>query len=97
MNFKHEHPVNAPKSYRLIKIIYSVSLNSMSILFLQGCESEISSMVTEAQRKMCRSTDAALSATAHLAAITGTRLHLTEHGSDTVGKVRFCLICLQLD
>lgn len=63
----------------------------MSILFLQGCESEISSMVTEAQRKICRSTDAALSTTAHLAAVTGTQLHLTDHGSDAVGKVSFCL------
>lgn len=48
-------------------------------------------MVTEAQRKISRSTEAALSTAAHLAAVTGTHLHLTEHGSDTVGKVRFCL------
>ncbi|KAG7327749.1 hypothetical protein KOW79_009355 [Hemibagrus wyckioides] len=63
-------------------------------LLIQGCESEISSMVTEAQRKMCRSTDAALSTAAHLAAITGTQLHLTEHGSDTVGK-RSAGMCLR--
>ncbi|XP_060732777.1 kinesin-like protein KIF14 [Tachysurus vachellii] len=55
-------------------------------LLIQGCESEISSMVTEAQRKICRSTDAALSTTAHLAAVTGTQLHLTDHESDAVGK-----------
>lgn len=63
----------------------------MSIVSPQGCESEISSMVTEAQRKMGRSTDAALSATAHLAAVTGTPLHPTDRESDTVGKVSFRL------
>ncbi|MCI4383744.1 hypothetical protein PGIGA_G00030120 [Pangasianodon gigas] len=63
-------------------------------LLIQGCESEISSMVTEAQRKMSRSTDAALSTTAHLAVVTGTQLRLTEHGSDTVGK-RSAGMCLR--
>ncbi|TSW35252.1 Kinesin-like protein KIF14 [Bagarius yarrelli] len=63
-------------------------------LLIQGCESEISSMVTEAQRKMARTTDAALSATAHLAAVTGTQLHLTEHGSVAVGK-RSAGLCLR--
>ncbi|KAM9461389.1 kinesin-like protein KIF14 isoform 1-T1 [Clarias gariepinus] len=63
-------------------------------LLIQGCESEISSMVTEAQRKVGRSTDAALSATAHLAAVTGTRLDLAEHGSDIVGK-RSAAMCLR--
>ncbi|KAI5101784.1 kinesin-like protein KIF14 [Silurus meridionalis] len=55
-------------------------------LLIQGCESEISSMVTEAQRKIIKSTGAALSATAHLAAVTGMHLLLPQHGSDTIGK-----------
>ncbi|MCJ8737974.1 hypothetical protein PDJAM_G00030330 [Pangasius djambal] len=63
-------------------------------LLIQGCESEISSMVTEAQRKMGRSTDAALSTAAHLAVVTGAQLRLTEHGSDAVGK-RSAAACLR--
>ncbi|KAI5610222.1 kinesin-like protein KIF14 isoform X1, partial [Silurus asotus] len=64
-------------------------------LLIQGCESEISSMVTEAQRKIIRSTGAALSATAHLAAVTGVHLLLPRHGSDTIGKVRTAGTCVR--
>ncbi|XP_036442255.1 kinesin-like protein KIF14 [Colossoma macropomum] len=55
-------------------------------LLIQGCDSEISSMVTEAQRKTGRCMNAALSAVGLLAAVTGTRLHLTELGSDITAK-----------
>ncbi|XP_062868886.1 kinesin-like protein KIF14 [Trichomycterus rosablanca] len=64
-------------------------------LLIQGCESEISSMVTEAQRKVGRSTDAALSAIGLLAAMNGTYLHLTELGSNTVGKKSAVLCVLE--
>ncbi|XP_017557881.2 kinesin-like protein KIF14 [Pygocentrus nattereri] len=55
-------------------------------LLIQGCDSEISSMVNEAQRKTGRCMNAALSAVGLLATVTGTHLHLTELGSDITGK-----------
>ncbi|XP_072516112.1 kinesin-like protein KIF14 isoform X1 [Salminus brasiliensis] len=55
-------------------------------LLIQGCDSEISSMVTEAQRKSGRCMDAALIAIGLLATVTGTHLHLSDLGSDTIGR-----------
>ena len=53
----------------------------------QGCDSEISSMVTEAHRKSGQCLDTALLVISHLAALTATQLHLTELGSEATGKV----------
>ncbi|XP_066503711.1 kinesin-like protein KIF14 [Hoplias malabaricus] len=55
-------------------------------LLIQGCDSEISSMVTEAQRKTGRCLNAALSAIGLLATVTGTTLHVTDLGASTVRK-----------
>uniref|UniRef100_A0A4W4EBX1 Kinesin-like protein KIF14 n=1 Tax=Electrophorus electricus TaxID=8005 RepID=A0A4W4EBX1_ELEEL len=55
-------------------------------LLIQGCDSEISTMVHEAQRKTGRCMDTALSAIGLLAAVTGT--HMTEMVSDPISKVR---------
>ncbi|XP_035379163.1 kinesin-like protein KIF14 [Electrophorus electricus] len=53
-------------------------------LLIQGCDSEISTMVHEAQRKTGRCMDTALSAIGLLAAVTGT--HMTEMVSDPISK-----------
>ncbi|KAM4629240.1 kinesin-like protein KIF14 [Polymixia lowei] len=55
-------------------------------LLIQGCESEISSMVTEAQRKSGQCLDAALRALCHLAALTGMPLNAAELGARATGK-----------
>ncbi|KAF7658815.1 hypothetical protein LDENG_00007720 [Lucifuga dentata] len=55
-------------------------------LLIQGCESEISSMVTEAQRKSGQCLDAALLALSHLAAVTGTPLNMIELSAQATGK-----------
>ncbi|KAM3876365.1 kinesin-like protein KIF14 [Diretmus argenteus] len=55
-------------------------------LLIQGCESEISSMVTEAKRKSSQCLDAALRAIGHMAAVTGTPLSATELGARATGK-----------
>uniref|UniRef100_A0AAR2LDL4 Kinesin-like protein KIF14 n=1 Tax=Pygocentrus nattereri TaxID=42514 RepID=A0AAR2LDL4_PYGNA len=65
-------------------------------LLIQGCDSEISSMVNEAQRKTGRCMNAALSAVGLLATVTGTHLHLTELGSDITGKVILTVLCSSL-
>ncbi|XP_010778419.1 kinesin-like protein KIF14 [Notothenia coriiceps] len=49
-------------------------------LLIQGCESEITSMVTEAKRKSSQCLDAALLSVGHLAAVTGTPLNVTARG-----------------
>ncbi|XP_016382604.1 kinesin-like protein KIF14 [Sinocyclocheilus rhinocerous] len=53
-------------------------------LLIQGCDSEISSMVTEAQRKVAKCMNVALKTIGLLAAVNGTDLHLTEHGSEII-------------
>ncbi|KAF1385577.1 hypothetical protein PFLUV_G00109210 [Perca fluviatilis] len=63
-------------------------------LLIQGCESEITSMVTEARRKSSRCLDAALLALGHLAAVTGMPLNAMERGVQATGKesVVMCLL-----
>ncbi|XP_030290003.1 kinesin-like protein KIF14 [Sparus aurata] len=63
-------------------------------LLIQGCESEITSMVTEASRKSSRCMDAALLALGHLAAMTGMPLNAMEQGTQATGKqsVIMCLL-----
>uniref|UniRef100_A0AAQ4NX01 Kinesin-like protein KIF14 n=1 Tax=Gasterosteus aculeatus aculeatus TaxID=481459 RepID=A0AAQ4NX01_GASAC len=56
-------------------------------LLIQGCESEITSMVTEARRKSSQCLDAALLALSHLAAVTGIPLNAVEGGPQDTGKV----------
>ena len=63
---------------------------------IQGCESEITSMVTEASRKSSRCLDAALLALGHLAAMTGMPLNAMEQGTQATGKVTPTLIPQQL-
>uniref|UniRef100_A0A8C2IJ84 Kinesin-like protein KIF14 n=1 Tax=Cyprinus carpio TaxID=7962 RepID=A0A8C2IJ84_CYPCA len=53
-------------------------------LLIQGCDSEISSMVTEAQRRVTECMNAALKTIGFLAAVSGTDLLLTEHGSEVI-------------
>ncbi|XP_029001602.1 kinesin-like protein KIF14 [Betta splendens] len=55
-------------------------------LLIQGCESEITSMVTEAQRKSSQCLDAALLALGHLAAVTGMQLNAVELGAEAQSK-----------
>ncbi|KAK2835393.1 hypothetical protein Q5P01_015877 [Channa striata] len=55
-------------------------------LLIQGCESEITSMVTEAQRKSSKCLDAALLALGHLAAVTGMQLNSMELAAQARGK-----------
>ncbi|XP_076007312.1 kinesin-like protein KIF14 isoform X2 [Genypterus blacodes] len=64
-------------------------------LLIQGCESEISSMVTEAQRKSSRCLDEALLALSHLAAVTGTQLNVMELGTQATGKSSAVIILLK--
>uniref|UniRef100_A0A3Q3GF49 Kinesin-like protein KIF14 n=1 Tax=Labrus bergylta TaxID=56723 RepID=A0A3Q3GF49_9LABR len=65
-------------------------------LFIQGCESEITSMVTEAQKKSSQCLDAALLALGHLAAMTGMPLNAVEKAAQATGKVTPALIQQQL-
>uniref|UniRef100_A0A673ZIF0 Kinesin-like protein KIF14 n=1 Tax=Salmo trutta TaxID=8032 RepID=A0A673ZIF0_SALTR len=65
-------------------------------LLIQGCDSEISSMVTEAHRKSGQCLDTALLVISHLAALTATQLHLTELGSDATGKVNVTTLSVSL-
>ncbi|TRZ02867.1 hypothetical protein DNTS_026732 [Danionella cerebrum] len=53
-------------------------------LLIQGCDSEIDSMVTEAWRKVAECMKSALKTIGFLAAVSGTDLHLTEHGSEII-------------
>ncbi|XP_074525189.1 kinesin-like protein KIF14 isoform X2 [Halichoeres trimaculatus] len=55
-------------------------------LLVQGCESEITSMVTEAQKKSNQCLDAALFALSHLAAMTGMPLNAMERAAQATGK-----------
>ncbi|KAK5869767.1 hypothetical protein PBY51_024460 [Eleginops maclovinus] len=55
-------------------------------LLIQGCESEITSMVTEAKRKSSQCLDAALLALGHLAAVTGMPLNVAAPGAQATGK-----------
>uniref|UniRef100_A0A8C1D9T0 Kinesin-like protein KIF14 n=1 Tax=Cyprinus carpio carpio TaxID=630221 RepID=A0A8C1D9T0_CYPCA len=61
-------------------------------LLIQGCDSEISSMVTEAQRRVTECMNAALKTIGFLAAVIGTDLLLTEHGSEVIDNVGIFLI-----
>uniref|UniRef100_A0A8C1JIR3 Kinesin family member 14 n=1 Tax=Cyprinus carpio TaxID=7962 RepID=A0A8C1JIR3_CYPCA len=61
-------------------------------LLIQGCDSEISSMVTEAQRKVAKCMKVALKTIGLLAAVNGTDLHLTEHGSEIIDNVGIFLL-----
>ncbi|XP_022625012.1 kinesin-like protein KIF14 [Seriola dumerili] len=63
-------------------------------LLIQGCESEITSMVTEAQRKSSQCLDAALLALGHLAAVTCMPLNAMELGAQATGKpsMAMCLL-----
>ncbi|KAI3368680.1 hypothetical protein L3Q82_025675 [Scortum barcoo] len=62
-------------------------------LLIQGCESEITSMVTEARRKSSQCLDAAMLALGHLAAMTGTPLNAVERGAPATGK-QSTVMCL---
>ncbi|XP_029987200.1 kinesin-like protein KIF14 isoform X2 [Sphaeramia orbicularis] len=55
-------------------------------LLIQGCESEITSMVTEARRKSSKCLNEALLALCHLAAVTGMPLNVMELGAQATGK-----------
>ncbi|XP_051550144.1 kinesin-like protein KIF14 [Myxocyprinus asiaticus] len=55
-------------------------------LLIQGCDSEISSMVTEAQRKVAKCLKTALNTIGLLAGVNGTDLHLTELGTEIIGN-----------
>ncbi|XP_068599631.1 kinesin-like protein KIF14 [Brachionichthys hirsutus] len=55
-------------------------------LLIQGCESEITSMVAEAQKNSGRCLDAALLALGHLAAMTDMPLHGVERVAEATGK-----------
>ncbi|KAG9266797.1 kinesin-like protein KIF14 isoform X1 [Astyanax mexicanus] len=70
------------------------NMGSYFQLLIQGCDSEISSMVTEAQRKSARCLDAALIAIGLLATVTGTHLHLSDLGSDSIGR-RPAVVCVR--
>uniref|UniRef100_A0A667XSD5 Kinesin-like protein KIF14 n=1 Tax=Myripristis murdjan TaxID=586833 RepID=A0A667XSD5_9TELE len=61
-------------------------------LLIQGCESEISSMVTEAQRKSGQCLDGALQMLGHLAAVTGTPLNAAELSARATRQVTMALI-----
>ncbi|KAF0042007.1 hypothetical protein F2P81_005539 [Scophthalmus maximus] len=63
-------------------------------LLIQGCESEITSMVKEAQRKSSQCLDAALLALGHLAAVTCMPLNAVELGAQATGKpsMTVCLL-----
>lgn len=63
------------------------TIHLVLIIFTQGCDSEISSMVTEAQRKVAKCLNTALSTIGLLAAVSGTHLHMTELGSEVIGSV----------
>lgn len=62
------------------------------VLVFQGCDSEISSMVTEAQRRVTECMNAALKTIGFLAAVSGTDLLLTEHGSEVIDNVGIFLV-----
>ncbi|XP_053737269.1 kinesin-like protein KIF14 [Synchiropus splendidus] len=55
-------------------------------LLIQGCESEITSMVTEARRKSGQCADALMLTLGHLAAVTSTQLNALELGAQAMGK-----------
>ncbi|CAG5864166.1 unnamed protein product [Menidia menidia] len=55
-------------------------------MLIQGCESEITSMVTEARRKSSQCLDAALLALGHMAVVTGMPLNIMGQGTQATGK-----------
>ncbi|XP_077391428.1 kinesin-like protein KIF14 isoform X2 [Festucalex cinctus] len=63
-------------------------------LLIQGCESEITSMVAEARKKSGRCLDAALLALSHLAVLSGMPLSVMELSIQATGKALFvaCLL-----
>uniref|UniRef100_A0A8C2ZZY8 Kinesin-like protein KIF14 n=1 Tax=Cyclopterus lumpus TaxID=8103 RepID=A0A8C2ZZY8_CYCLU len=69
----------------LSKLLHN--LITEDVIPIQGCESEITSMVTEARRKSSQCLDAALLALGHLAAVTGMPLNAMQHGAQATGKV----------
>uniref|UniRef100_A0A673XPR3 Kinesin-like protein KIF14 n=1 Tax=Salmo trutta TaxID=8032 RepID=A0A673XPR3_SALTR len=64
-------------------------------LLIQGCDSEISSMVNEAHGKSGQCLDSALQVISHLAALTGTQLHVTELWAEATGKRSVVLSLLE--
>ncbi|XP_035033401.2 kinesin-like protein KIF14 [Hippoglossus stenolepis] len=64
-------------------------------LLIQGCESEITSMVTEARRKSSQCLDAALLALGHLAAVTCMPLNAMELGAQATGKPSMTMCVLK--
>ncbi|XP_069377966.1 kinesin-like protein KIF14 [Paralichthys olivaceus] len=64
-------------------------------LLIQGCESEITSMVTEARRKSSQCLDAALLALGHLAAVTCMPLNAMELGARAAGKPSMTMCVLK--
>ncbi|XP_017268937.1 kinesin-like protein KIF14 isoform X2 [Kryptolebias marmoratus] len=62
-------------------------------ILIQGCESEITSMVVEARRKSSQCLDAAMLALGQLAAVTGMQLNVMGLSSQPTGKsVMSCLL-----
>ncbi|KAF6725150.1 Kinesin-like protein KIF14 [Oryzias melastigma] len=63
-------------------------------MLIQGCESEITSMVVEAQRKSSKCMDAALLALGHFAVVTGMPMSIMRLDAQATGKesVLTCLI-----
>uniref|UniRef100_A0A3B4GTC5 Kinesin family member 14 n=1 Tax=Pundamilia nyererei TaxID=303518 RepID=A0A3B4GTC5_9CICH len=57
-------------------------------MLIQGCESEITSMVKEARRKTSQCLDKTLLALGHMAVVTGMSLNVTGLGAQAMGKVR---------
>ncbi|KAM6921415.1 kinesin-like protein KIF14 [Xenentodon cancila] len=62
-------------------------------MLIQGCESEITSMVMEARRKSSQCLDAALLALGHLAVVTGMPMNIMGLGAQATGK-QSLLMCL---
>uniref|UniRef100_A0A3B3DVN8 Kinesin-like protein KIF14 n=1 Tax=Oryzias melastigma TaxID=30732 RepID=A0A3B3DVN8_ORYME len=56
-------------------------------MLIQGCESEITSMVVEAQRKSSKCMDAALLALGHFAVVTGMPMSIMRLDAQATGKV----------
>ncbi|KAL2090384.1 hypothetical protein ACEWY4_015072 [Coilia grayii] len=55
-------------------------------LLIQGCDSEITSMVTEAESKIGQCVSAALRVIGQFSALTGTEMHVVELGVDALAK-----------
>uniref|UniRef100_A0A8C9QWU7 Kinesin-like protein KIF14 n=1 Tax=Scleropages formosus TaxID=113540 RepID=A0A8C9QWU7_SCLFO len=60
-------------------------------LLIQGCDSDISSMVTEAQSKISQCLNAAMTLISHLSVVSETHLPALETGLEVTSKVKFLI------